>query len=169
MKRRHLALWSVVIMGILSALVFAINAYSRPHTIFDEAFELFDLTSLRQCAGYNEQRDIFLDNRGDLEPARPGEIEEIRLNWEEFLDSARGEQPEGCTWSITAYPAGFIATGHHTVIVLNPSNTVVGAPLPDATTGDFVMDATRYSDTSLGGFRGAATIPPRSIAVIALR
>ena len=96
MKRRHLALWSVVIMGILSALVFAINAYSRPHTIFDEAFELFDLTSLRQCAGYNEQRDIFLDNRGDLEPARPGEIEEIRLNWEEFLDSARGPNLRSC-------------------------------------------------------------------------
>jgi hypothetical protein len=161
--------WAVFSVGILSVLMLAMNADSRPHTIFDEAFELFELTSLMECPGYDEQRDSFLNNRGELEPASTGEIEAIRHNWEEFLASERGEQPQGCAWTITAYPAGFIATGHHTVIVVNPSNTVMGAPLPDATTGDFVMDATRYSDTSLGGFRGAATIPPRSIAVIALR
>ena len=153
---------AAVIGGVLLGL-------SQQQTIFDYAFERFSLDALESCPGFDAQKSLFLSNRGELPPAQPADTDLLTEHWEHFLESGRGESPDGCAWTIEAYPAGFIATGPHTVIVINPSNTVIGAPLPEGTTGDLVMDATRYSDTSLGAFRGAATIPPRSIAVISLR
>jgi hypothetical protein len=158
-----------ITLGTIAAVAFGAGSLAQRPTVFDEAFDLFNLESLSECSGFDEQRDTFLAQRGDLVSASDDEVELLRTHWKEFLASERGEQPSGCQWTISSYPAGFIATGDSTVIVLNPSNTVIGAPLPEGTTGDFVMDATRYSHTSLGAFRGAATIPPRSIAVIALR
>ena len=142
---------------------------SKPATVFDEAFELFGLEDLAECPGFDEQKEIFLLQRGPLVRASQQDTKTLSTHWDEFLSGPRGEKPEGCEWTITPYPIGFIATGKSTVIVLNPSDSVLGAPLPEGTTGDFVMDVNRYSDTSLGAFRGAATIPPRSLAVIALR
>ena len=153
---------AAVIGGVLLGL-------SQQQTIFDYAFERLSLDALESCPGFEAQKSLFLSNRGELLAVEPAEMELLDEHWELFLESGRGESPDGCAWTIEAYPAGFIATGPHTVIVINPSNTVIGAPLPEGTTGDLVMDATRYSDTSLGAFRGAATIPPRSIAVISLR
>lgn len=153
---------AAVIGGVLLGL-------SQQQTIFDYAFERFSLDTLESCPGFDAQKSLFLSNRGELLAVEPAEMELLDEHWELFLESGRGESPDGCAWTIEAYPAGFIATGPHTVIVINPSNTVIGAPLPEGTTGDLVMGATRYFDTSLGAFRGAATIPPRSIAVISLR
>ena len=153
---------AAVIGGVLLGL-------SQQQTIFDYAFERLSLDALESCPGFDAQKSVFLSNRGELLAVEPAEMELLDEHWDHFLESGRGESPDGCAWTIEAYPAGFIATGPHTVIVINPSNTVIGAPLPEGTTGDLVMDATRYSDTSLGAFRGAATIPPRSMAVISLR
>ena len=166
--RRLLALISIAV-GAAAVAAIAWSSLAPRATIFDEAFSTFQLDTLEDCAGFADQHQIFLSERGDLTAANEEEVEMLRQNWARFLSSERGEEPSGCQWVITPYPAAFIATGKATVIVLNPSNTVVGAPLPEGTTGDFVMDATRYSEVSLGAFRGAATIPPRSIAVIALR
>jgi hypothetical protein len=153
---------AAIIGGVLVGL-------SQQQTIFDYAFERLSLDTLETCPGFDSQESLFLSNRGELPAVQPAEMELLDEHWELFLDSDRGERPGGCTWTVEPYPAGFIATGPHTVIVINPSNTVIGAPLPEGTTGDLVMDATRYSATSLGAFRGAATIPPRSIAVISVR
>ena len=140
----------------------------KPRTIFDEAFETFGLTELESCPGYQEQFEIFLDNRERLAGFTKEESAVLKSRWSQFLRSERGERPNACDWTITPYPAGFIATGERVVIVINPSPVVIGAPLPEGTTGDLVMDANRYSKGSLGGFRGAATIAPERIAVIAL-
>jgi hypothetical protein len=161
------------LLGVVAALTAIIASVfvgmSRPQTVFDYAFERFSLDALEPCPGFDAQKSLFLSNRGDLPAAQPADTDLLTEHWELFLESDRGEGPDGCTWKVETYPAGFIATGPHTVIVINPSNTVIGAPLPGGTTGDLVMDATRYSATSLGAFRGAATIPPRSLAVISLR
>ena len=142
---------------------------NAPATLFDYAFDLMEFKQLKGCPEFEAQYSLFLTNRGELKSATASEIEALEDHWNIFIGSDRGETPGGCEWTIEPYPAGFIATGKHTVIVINPSNTVVGAVLPDGTTGDLVMDATRYSNGSLGSFRGAATIPPRSIAIINLR
>lgn len=144
-------------------------ARPEPENIFDYAFEVMSLNQLEACPGFATQYGLMLANSGELQPATSAERQMLVDNWGRFIQSERGEAPEACTWTIEPYPVAFIAKGPHTVIVINTSNTVVGAPLPTGTTGDLVMDATRYSAKSLGAFRGAATIPPRSIAVISLR
>ncbi len=158
-----------VVAAVAAILVGVLVVLPQRQTVFDYAFERLSLDALGACPGFDAQKSLFLSNRGDLPAVRPAEMELLDEHWELFLESDRGEGPDGCAWKVETYPAGFIATGPHTVIVINPSNTVIGAPLPGGTTGDLVMDATRYSATSLGAFRGGATIPPRSLAVISLR
>lgn len=156
------ALAATIIVGVFVGA-------SQRQTVFDYAFERLSLDSLETCPGFDAQKSLFLSKRGDLPAVQPADMDLLNEHWELFLKSNRGESPDGCSWTVDTYPAGFIATGPHTVIVINPSNTVIGAALPEGTTGELVMDAARYSDTSLGAFRGAATIPPRSVAVISLR
>lgn len=160
----------LAVVGLFIGLgaTYAVNNV-RNESVFDLAFDTFSLEQLEGCEGFSEQRKIFDSNRNEFVGASASERKVLEEHWSLFVNSSRGEAPSGCDWTIEPYPTGFIVTGNHTVIVINPSNSVVGAPLPEGTTGDFVMDATRYSATSLGAFRGAATIPPRSLAVITLR
>lgn len=141
----------------------------EPSTIIDDAFEVFGLEALSDCDGFDEQFEVFREVRGDLPALTPGDHSTLEDHWARFLQSSRGAAPQSCEWTIQSYPVGFIATGPEVMIALNPSDVVLGASLPKTATGDFVMDQTRYSDRSLGAFRGAATIPPRSLAVISLR
>jgi hypothetical protein len=161
----------VLVVAVTAATFLTLTLANRqPKTIFDAAFSIFGLSALDQCPGYRDQFEIFENNREQLPTVSESEQETLSSHWAQLVESERGAQPDSCEWSITAYPVGFIATGESAVIVINPSSVVIGATLPDDMTGDLVLDATRYSDTSsLGGFRGAATIPPRTIAVIALR
>lgn len=154
----------LVLIGVAGAMAATLHRSS----VFDVAFEVMDLKSLSECPGFEAQREIFLANRGRHVPADGESKSLLTEHWNLFLASDRGETPLTCEWTIVDYPAGFIVGTTRTLIVINPSDVVVGAPLPEGSTGDLVMDATRYSSTSLGGFRGAATIPPRSLAVIAL-
>lgn len=160
----------LAVLGLFIGIgvTYALNN-ARNESVFDLAFDTFSLEQLEKCDGFSEQKKIFDSKRNEFVGASASEKKVLEEHWSLFVNSSRGETPSGCSWTIEPYPAGFIVTGNHTVIVINPSNSVVGAPLPEGTTGDFVMDATRYSATSLGAFRGAATIPPRSLAVIALR
>jgi hypothetical protein len=155
----------LVIIGVAGVIAATLH---RP-SVFDVAFEVMGLESLSECPNFEDQQEVFLLNRVRHVPANDDVESLLTENWNRFLASDRGEAPSSCEWEVIDYPAGFIVGTTHTLIVINPSDVVIGAPLPEGATGDLVMDARRYSTTSLGGFRGAATIPPRSLFVIALR
>lgn len=160
--------------GLIAAIAVSILtgfnlSHDSTNTVFDYAFELFGLNSLNSCDGFSRQVEVFKQMREDSFKVTESQKATLELNWSRFVDSKRGAMPNSCEWQIISYPVGFVAVSPRTAIVLNPSNTVLGAPLPEGATGDLIMDLTRYSETSLGAFRGAATIPPRTIAVIGLR